>query len=210
MEIGVDQVRATAGLVLLQLRKRVPPPGWKRRPASLERRVAVYTSLQRSASEAMVVLGKAASLDPVYRGWANWRFLSHALRTGDELVSALKQLLGALVEIRMHGNTEPRAAAERIVAKITDLAEVLPSGSRSERARRQERFDRHAGDLGAGHRCCCAPCRAQPDPRHGHPRRNRGARAAQHNRQVTALPRAVVVWLAGGSAQPLASNTLSR
>ena len=70
MEIGVDQIRATAGLVqvLLQLRKQVPPPGWQRRQASLEQRVAVYTSLQRSASEAMVVLGKAASLDHTGRG----------------------------------------------------------------------------------------------------------------------------------------------
>ncbi|SRR6266536_4101150 len=154
MEIGVDQVRTTAGLVqvLLQLRKQVPPPGWQRRPASLEKRAAVYASFQRSASDAMVVLGKTASLDPMYRGWANWRFLPHALRTGDELVSTLKQLLGALIEIRMHGNTEPRAGAERMVARITDLAEALPGGSRSERTRRLKEFERIQVELGVMHR----------------------------------------------------------
>ena len=39
-----------------------------------------------------------------------------------------------------------------MVAKITDLAEVLPSGSRSERVRRQGQFDRIQDELDVMHR----------------------------------------------------------
>ena len=131
--------------------KYIPAPAKLRglRRPGVEQRVLAYGRLQRAVIEAQTLIMFLESYLPIYSGPTGLFYQPHLMRTVDELRAALARVLGALLEVRMVGSDEVRAASEQLAARIDGLVAALPRGkNKREQRRQQNAFTQAANDLG--------------------------------------------------------------
>lgn len=136
---------------LASLLKYIPPPAKLRgvRRPTVEQRVLAYGQLQRVVIETQTLIMSLESFIPIYSGPTGLFYQPHLMRTIDELRGALSRVLGALLEVRMVGSDDVRAASEQLAARLDGLMAALPrSKNRRERRGQHEAFTRAANDLG--------------------------------------------------------------
>lgn len=152
----VAELKALASLI-----KAVPPVVNRRRQrgAGTEQCATAYASLQQGVLDCQVDMTWLVTFQPLYRSWDGLLYFPHHLRTMDGLRGALNDL----VQVRMVGLPEARAAAEQMVARTASLQEAIPTARKGAcRDRQMAKFDALASALGTAHRDFTLVARRDP------------------------------------------------